>query len=164
MRYPLVGRRTVAGLTMGSGLLAGGIGLARALSRRAVGPLALPMAVGSALWWLGRSLDDAYVEVRGGWLHVKLGALFDEVIPLSAISGIERTRWSLLGGLGVRTNLRNVVAVTTRSGDVAEIAFATPQRLPVVPGLWRIDAQKLVVSPDRLTDFIAELRQALEGP
>lgn len=163
MRYPLHGKSTVAGLTMGGGLLAGAVGLARGLARRSLGPMALPLAVGSGLWWLGRSLGDAYVEIRGSWLQVKLGAIFDEVIPLSAIAKVERSHWSLLGGLGVRSNLRDVVAVTTRAGEVAEITFASPQPLPVVPALWRIHATKLVVSPENLDDFIAELAAALDS-
>jgi hypothetical protein len=146
---------------MGSGVLAGAIGLARGLSRRSLGPMALPLAIGSGLWWLGRSLGDAYLEIRGAWLHVKLGALFDEVIPLSTIAGVDRTTWSLLGGLGLRSNLRDVVAITTRAGEVAELTFAAPQPLPIIPGVWRIQARKLIVSPDNLDDFIAELERAI---
>jgi hypothetical protein len=164
MRYPLEGRNTIAGLTKGGGLLAGAVGLARGLGKRAIGPMAVPLAIGAGLLWLGRSLGDAFVDISGDQLHVKLGVIFDETLPLSAIESVEESTWGLLGGLGVRTNLRGTVAVTTKAGAVAEITFKEPRRLPLLPKVWSMEAKRLVVSPENLGGFIAELRSRLAGP
>ncbi|KPK78303.1 MAG: hypothetical protein AMS25_16205, partial [Gemmatimonas sp. SM23_52] len=113
MRYPLEGRDSLAALTAGGGLAAGAWGLARAAAKRALGPLAVPMAVGGGLMWLGRSFGDSFVEIGEKSLRVKLGVVFDETIPLSEISRVEMTEWKIIGGLGVRTNLKDMVAVVT---------------------------------------------------
>ncbi|MBW2457269.1 MAG: hypothetical protein JRI68_22365 [Deltaproteobacteria bacterium] len=162
MRYPLEGRKTVERLTKGSGILAGVAGLAKALRKRSLLPAAVPLAVGWGLLALGRTLGDAYVEIEDGQLHVKLGAFFDETIPLTAVERVAGSTWSLWGGLGVRSNLKDMVAVTTKSGPVAEITFKEPHSLAVLPKIWRIDAKRLVVSPENLSEFIEELRDGID--
>jgi hypothetical protein len=161
MRYPLEGRKTVERLTKGSAIVAGVAGLARALSKRALIPAALPMAIGWGLLALGRTLGEAYVEIEDGTLRVKLGAFFDETIPLTAIEGVAGSSWSFFGGLGVRSNLKDMVAVSTKIGPVAEITFKETHSLAVLPGIWRIDAKRLIVSPENLSEFIEELRAEL---
>ncbi|UCF18442.1 MAG: hypothetical protein JSU87_10880 [Gemmatimonadota bacterium] len=161
MRYPLAGRETLAALTAGSGLFTGALGLVRAVAKRALGPLAIPVAVGGGLMWLGRNLGDAYVELDGEKLRVKLGVLFDEVIPLNDISRVRQADWPLLGGLGVRTNMRDLVAVVTRPGPVAEISLWRPYRLPVIPHVYWVRAQRILVSPKDLEAFSADLQARL---
>ncbi len=161
MRYPLAGRETLAALTTGGGLFAGALGLAKAAAKRAVGPLAVPLAVGGGLMWLGRSLGDAFVEVGDDELRVKLGVFFDETIPLSEVAKVRETQWSLLGGLGVRTNLKDMIAVVTKIGPVAELSFWRPLRLPVIPRVYHVRAQRLLVSPQQLESFLEELRGRL---
>ncbi len=163
MRYSLAGRETLAALTTGSGLFTGALGLARAAAKRALGPLALPLAIGGGLMWLGRSLGDAFVEIGADQLRVKLGVLFDESIPLSEIARVTQAEWNILGGLGVRSNLKEMVAVVTRAGPVAELSFWRPLRLPVIPGVYYVRAQRLLVSPERLDTFIDELRAHLRS-
>ncbi len=161
MRYPLAGRETLAALTTGGGLFAGALGLAKAAAKRAVGPLAVPLAVGGGLMWLGRSLGDAFVEIGDADLRVKLGVLFDEMIPLSEVARVRETEWRFLGGLGVRTNLKDMIAVVTTIGPVAELSFWRPLRLPVIPRVYYVRAQRLLVSPQELGSFIEELRGRL---
>ena len=161
MRYPLGGRETLAALTTGGGLVSGAVGLARAVAKRALGPLAIPVAVGGGLMWLGRNLGEAYVELEDKELRIKLGVLFDEVIPLNDISRVRQSDWPLLGGLGVRSNLRDTVAVVTRPGPVAEISLWRPYRLPVIPRVYWVRAQRLLVSPEDLDGFIADLQTRL---
>ena len=163
MRYPLAGSEMLSGITKGGGVVAMGLGLAAGVAKRALGPVALPMALGSGLLWLGRTMGDAFVEIGGEDLHIKLGALFDEKIPLADIRGVERSEWALLGGLGVRSNLRDLVAVTTRSGPAAKIALWKPYRLPILPRIWYISATHVVVTPDDLDDFIGELDSRLRA-
>ncbi|KPK78377.1 MAG: hypothetical protein AMS25_15750 [Gemmatimonas sp. SM23_52] len=163
MRYPLAGRDSLAALTTGGGLAAGAWGLARAAAKRALGPLAVPMVVGGGLMWLGRSLGESFVEIGEKSLRVKLGAVFDEMIPLSEISRIEMTEWKIIGGLGVRTNLRDMVAVVTTTGPVADLWFWTPRRLPVIPRIYYVRAQHLLVSPENLDGFITDLRAHLQS-
>jgi hypothetical protein len=163
MRYSLAGRDSLAALTVGGGLAAGAWGLARAAAKRALGPLAVPMAVGGGLMWLGRSFGDSFVEIGENSLRVKLGVVFDETIPLSEISRVEMTEWKIIGGLGVRTNLKDMVAVVTTAGPVADLWFWTPRRLPVIPRIYYVQAQHLLVSPENLDGFIADLRARPES-
>lgn len=161
MRYPLAGTDMLAALTTGSGLAAGAIGLAKAVAKRAPGILALPLAVGGGLMWLGRNLGDAYVEVGADGVRIKLGVLFDEKIALSDISRVRETRWNILGGLGIRTNLTDMVAVVTKTGPVAELSLWRPLPMPVIPHIYYVRAQRLLVSPENLDTFISEVRGRL---
>jgi hypothetical protein len=161
MRYPLAGTDMLAALATGSGLAAGAIGLAKAVAKRAPGILALPLAVGGGLMWLGRNLGDAYVEVGDDSVQIKLGVLFDEKIALSDISRVRETRWNILGGLGIRTNLTDMVAVVTKTGPVAELSLWRPLRMPVIPHIYHVRAQRLLVSPENLDAFISEVRGRL---
>lgn len=161
MRYPLADKDTLAALTTAGGMVAGAVGLARATARRALGPLAIPMLVGGGLMWLGRNLGEAYVDLGENEVHIKLGLLFDESIPLHDVAKVRRVEWKLLGGLGVRSNLTNMVAVVTRPGPVAELATWRPIRLPVIPRILHVRAQRVIVSPEDLDGFIAELTDRL---
>lgn len=163
MRYPLAGRETLAALASGGGVAAGAVGLARAVAKRALGPLALPLAIGGGLMWLGRSFGESFVEIGDAVLRVKLGKLFDESIPLKEIARVETTEWSLIGGLGVRTNMKDMVAVVTRAGEVAELSLWTPIRLPVIPRVYYVRAQRLLLSPENLDTFVTDLREAVTG-
>lgn len=162
MLYPLAGRETLAALTTAGGIFSGAVGLARAAARRALGPLAIPMLVGGGLMWLGHNLGEAFVDLGEDELRIKLGILFDESIPLRDVAKVRRAEWKLLGGLGVRSNLTDMVAVVTSAGPVAELATWRPIRLPVVPRVVYVRAQRIVVSPEDLDGFIAELTERLK--
>jgi hypothetical protein len=163
MRYPLAGREGLEMLVTGSGLAAGAIGLGRAIAKRALGAVALPLAAGSGLVWLGRNLGESFVEIGDEALRVKMGALFDEAIPLSDISRVRETKWNILGGLGVRTNLTDMVAVVSKTGPVADISLWRPIRLPVIPHIYHVRAQRLIVSPENLDVFISDLQERLNS-
>lgn len=162
MRYHLAGRERLEALMTGSGLVSGTVGIAAAVARRAIGPLALPMAVGGGLMWLGRSIGESYIDVDDDFIQIKMGVLFDEIVPLSEIARARRTTWKMIGGLGVRTNMRDMVAIVTQAGPVAELALWRPRRTPVIPRVYHVRAQRLLVSPERLDDFIADVRSRLE--
>ena len=162
MRYPLAGRDTLSALATGGGLFTGGIALAKAVAKRAIGPLAVPLAVGGGLMWLGQNIGDAFVELDDDSLRIKLGVLFDETISLNEVSRVRETQWSILGGLGIRTNLKNWVAVVTTTGPVAEISLWRPLRMPIIPHVYHVRAQKVLVSPERLDEFILDLRSRLQ--
>jgi hypothetical protein len=57
--------------------------------------------------------------------------------------------------------MKDMVAVVTRAGDVAELSLWSPIRLPVIPKLYHVRAQRLLVSPERLDTFITDLRARL---
>ncbi len=162
MRYPLAGRDALSALATGGGLFTGGIALTKAIAKRAIGPLAIPLAVGGGLMWLGRNIGDAFVELQDNSLRIKLGVLFDETISLNEVSRVRETQWSILGGLGIRSNFRNWVAVVTTTGPVAEISLWRPIRMPVIPHVYHVRAQKMFVSPERLQEFILDLRSRLQ--
>lgn len=162
MRYPLAGRDALSALATGGGLFTGGMALTKAIAKRAIGPLAIPLAVGGGLMWLGRNIGDAYVELQDDNLRIKLGVLFDESISLNEVSRVRETQWSILGGLGIRSNLKDWVAVVTKTGPVAEISLWRPIRLPIIPHVYYVRAQKVLVSPERLEEFILDLRSRLQ--
>lgn len=163
MRYPLAGRETLTALATGGGIFTGGIALTKAIAKRAIGPLAIPLAVGGGLMWLGRNIGDAFVELNDDNLHIRLGVLFDETIPLNEVSRVQEIKWSILGGLGIRTNMKNWVAIVTTPGPIAEISLWRPIRLPVIPHVYHVRAQKVLVSPERLDEFIIDLRSRLQA-
>jgi hypothetical protein len=163
MRYNLAGRENLEALLTGGGLAAGAVGLGAALARRAVGAVAFPLAVGSGLVWLGRNLGESFIDIGETTMRVKMGALFDETIPLNDVARVRETNWSLLGGLGVRTNLQNWVAVVSKTGPVADIYFWRPVRLPVIRHIYHVRAQRLIVSPEHLDSFIADLQGRLHS-
>ena len=162
MRFPLAGRDALSALATGGGLFTGGLALTKAIAKRAIGPLAIPLAVGGGLMWLGRNIGDAFVELQDDNLRIKLGVLFDESISLNEVSRVRETQWSILGGLGIRSNLKNWVAVGTKTGQVAEISLWRPIRMPVIPHVYHVRAQKVLVSPERLDEFILDLRSRLQ--
>jgi len=162
MRYPLAGRDALSALATGGGLFTSGMALTKAIAKRAIGPLAIPLDVGGGLLWLGRSIGDAFVELQDDNLRIKLGVLFDESISLNEVSRVRETQWSILGGLGIRSNLKNWVAVVTKTGPVAEISLWRPIQLPVIPHVYSVRAQKVLVSPERLEEFILDLRSRLQ--
>jgi hypothetical protein len=123
--------------------------------------MAVPLAVGGGLLWLGRSLGDSFVDVSDRGLRVKMGLLFDQTIPLSDIARVKTTQWNLLGGLGVRTNMKDMVAVVTRTGQVADIQLWKPIRLPVIPKVYHVKALRLIVSPEKLDSFLTDLKARL---
>lgn len=161
MRYALAGRETLQMITGGGGVLTGVAGLATFWGKRAFLPLAVPLAVGGGLMWLGRNIGDAFVDVDDQRIRVKMGVLFDETIDLSDIARVKTARWNLLGGLGVRTNFKDMVAVVTGTGQVADIRFWRPLRLPVIPKVLHVNAQRLLVSPEHLDSFLSDLRGRL---
>lgn len=163
MRYELAGKENLEALLTGGGLAAGVVGVGLALARRALGAVALPLAVAGGLVWLGRNLGESFVEVGDETMRVKMGALFDETISLNDVARVKQTEWSILGGLGVRTNLQNWVAVVSKTGAVADVYFWRPIRLPVIRHLYYVNAQRLIVSPENLDTFIADLQGRLRS-
>ncbi len=163
MRYNLAGREDLEALLTGGGLAASAVGVGLAVAKRALGAIALPLAVGGGLVWLGRNLGESFVEIGDETLRVKMGVLFDEAIPLTDVARVKETQWSLLGGLGVRSNLKDWVAVVSKTGPVADIYFWRPIRLPVIRHVYHVEAQRLIVSPENLDTFVADLQGRLHS-
>lgn len=160
-RYHLARKAQLATLTSGGGVLTLASGMSTALARGALGPAAVPLAAGGALLWLGRTMGEAFVHAGETQLRVKLGALFDETLDWSRFSGVEKSEWPLLGGLGVRVDLKARIAVVTTSGPVAQLTFREPVKLPLLPKILRIPARALVVSPADLDGFLADAKRRI---
>lgn len=116
-------------------------------------------AAGGLLAWLARQVGDSFAEVGNGVLRVRMGRLFDQTVPLSQIREVREANHPLWGGLGIRTDFVGTVAVVTTAGKVAEVEFRGPQRLPVIPGVLKINAKRLRVSVADREGFIAALRR-----
>lgn len=121
------------------------------------------LAPAAALAALGRSVQGGHVELDERGLHVRLGPLFRADVPYDAVEGVEAMPASWLWGLGVRTNLRDTVAVLTANRGVVEVRLNRRVALPLIPGLWRFRARKLRLSLEAPRDFIAALGLAV-GP
>jgi len=56
-----------------------------------------------------------------------------------------------------------MVAVVTKTGPVAELSLWRPLRLPIIPHIFYVRAQRLLVSPEDLDGFISDLQSRLDS-
>ncbi|MRG97078.1 PH domain-containing protein [Polyangium spumosum] len=106
----------------------------------------------------GGTAERSYVDIEGDEIHIRFGWLFDERIPLSRVTSVERARWPLLGGLGWRTNFVDTVAVVGSYDDVVKIRLSPSLPLRV---LLRVPAETVYVSVQDPDAFVAEVRRKI---
>lgn len=157
------GQRLVAvilwAIALGFAALTVGLGVAIVSAGNSPAALVLlpSVAVAAFLAAMARGMPDARVEVRPGGVAVSFPFALDETIPWANISDavVVRHRW--WNGLGIRTNLRDNVALATLPGPAVALTFRSPVPVAVVPWTFRIGARRLILtveSPGRLVDLV----------
>jgi len=106
----------------------------------------------------GGTSERSYVDIAGDAVHIRFGWLFDEKIPLSRITSVERARWPLLGGLGWRTNFVDTVALVGSYDDVVRIRVSPALSVRM---LMRVPVETIYVSVEDPDAFVSEVRRKL---
>ena len=99
----------------------------------------------------------SYVGREDGALQVRFGWLFDHRFPLGQVEAASPSHGPLLGGIGLRTNVRGTVGLIGTYVNVVEIRFKERQRLRM---LLPTSCERLSLSLAEPRDFIAALGQA----
>lgn len=105
---------------------------------------------------LGATTDRSYVEIEGGELIVRFG-WFRHSFSLSEVEGAAPSHWSILGGIGWRTNFRDTVGLIGTYVNIVEVRFRQPQQVRM---LLPVKCQRLYLSIEEPRDFIAALGEA----
>jgi hypothetical protein len=114
--------------------------------------------LGLAFTWLfGAALraPTSFVAVAEERTRIRFAGFVDTVVANSNIAGAELTRWPLIGGLGVRTNFKGDVALTSTWGSSVRLTLREPVRIWIIPRLWRVRARRITLSlrnPQKLVD------------
>lgn len=141
--------------------LATGIGAVVAIASAGdSGPLILVPAVFLGivfLWSFGAALraPTSFVAVAEERTRIRFAGLIDTVVANSDITSARVVRWPFWGGIGLRTNFRGHVALTSAWGEAVEIDLRQPVRVTFIPGLWKTKAQRLTLTirnPQKFVD------------
>jgi hypothetical protein len=119
-----------------------------------------PVAVvlGLAFFWLftmALKTPTSYVAIADERTRIRFAGFVDTVIDNRDILSAQVVRFPLVGGLGVRTNFRGTVALTSAFGECAELKLRNPIRIWVIPRVLPTKATTLVLSiknPQKLAD------------
>lgn len=82
-------------------------------------------------WIVGATAGRSYVTVDGQCLYARFG-YYGLDLPLEQITSAERSSWSLWGGLGIRTNLSNSIALVGTSDNIVLLRVHPPLRASVL--------------------------------
>jgi hypothetical protein len=100
------------------------------------------------LWCFAAALraPTSFVAVADERTRIRFAGFVDTVIANSDIIAARRVKWPLWGGIGIRTNFRGHVALTSAWGEAVELDLKKPVRVYIVPRLWKVNAERLTVS------------------
>jgi hypothetical protein len=104
-------------------------------------------------------LPGACAGVTARELYVRFPGAVDAAVPRSNVvaAGLANHRW--WQGLGIRSNLAGTVMLATATGACAQLEFAEPLRVWVIPGILPTRAKRLRLSlrdPGRLIAHFAQ--------
>ena len=100
------------------------------------------------LWTFAATLraPTSFVAIADERTRIRFAGFVDTVIANSDIRSAKRVTWPPWGGIGIRTNFRSHVALTTAWGEAVELELRNPVRIWVVPRLWRVKATRLTLT------------------
>lgn len=100
------------------------------------------------LWCFSAALraPTSFVAVADERTRIRFAGFVDTVVANSDIAAARAVRWPLWGGIGIRTNFRGHVALTSAWGEAVELDLRSPVRIWVVPRLWKVSATRLTLS------------------
>ena len=108
---------------------------------------------------LGATADRGYVEIEGDGLRVRFGWLFDKTYGIADVESVRSSGWPLIGGIGWRMNLRDLVGLIGARTGVVEVHFRQKQRgWMVLP----YSIRRLAISLEAPDAFIAALQSLLQ--
>jgi hypothetical protein len=93
-------------------------------------------------------------------LRIHFGRLFDRTFSLRDLSQINEASWPLLGGLGVRSNYKGILAVVGSTEGVVRLAFSRPQKIALFYGA---KCTELFLSLEEPARFVEEIRSEARG-
>lgn len=88
----------------------------------------------------GATASRSYIEVDSRQLFARFG-FYRISIPRDRIASVEHFDWAWYRGIGWRTNLRNMIALTGSTHGVVHIRLSQPLRT------------RMLLIPVRMTDF-----------
>ena len=145
--------------------LATGIGAVLSINAAAgdIGVIALVPAALLALaflWAFAAALraPTSFVAVAEDRTRIRFAGFIDTVIANDDILSARLVNWPLWGGIGIRTNFRGHVTLSTTVGEAVELELRTPVRVTIIPGIWRTRANRLTLTirnPQKLVERFA---------
>lgn len=100
------------------------------------------------LWTFAATLraPTSFVAIAEERTRIRFAGFVDTVIANKEIKSAKKVRWPIWGGIGIRTNFRGHVALSSAWGEAVELELRTPIRIWVVPKLWKVKATRLTVT------------------
>jgi len=105
---------------------------------------------------LGATEAGSYVEVTAETIHVRFGALFDEVIPRSEVEAAALFDYPWYGGIGWRMNFRGSIGLIGAQAGVVRLDLRDPRKMKFGP--FSMNFQTLYVSLEEPDTFLAAVR------
>jgi hypothetical protein len=117
---------------------------------------AFMVAVGAfALVTAGR-LPSSSLRVSATTTAVRFPGFVDAAFDNATIDRVKLTKWRAFpGGLGVRTDLRGMVALVYAGGPAVELVLREPLRVWLIPGIWRARARRLILTVETPDEVVA---------
>lgn len=100
----------------------------------------------------------SFVAITDERTRIRFAGFVDTVVATDGITDVQPVRWTLLGGIGIRTNFRGRAALVTVPGSAVELTLRDPIRVSVIPGILRVKANRLTLSvknPQRMVERFA---------
>jgi hypothetical protein len=100
------------------------------------------------LWCFAAALraPTSFVAVADERTRIRFAGFVDTVVANSDIASAKLVKWPIWGGIGIRTNFRGHVALTSAWGEAVELDLRSPVRIWVIPRLWKVNASRLTLS------------------
>ena len=100
------------------------------------------------LWSFAATLraPTSFVAIAEERTRIRFAGFVDTVVANKDIKSAKRVKWPIWGGIGIRTNFRGHVALSSMWGEAVEIELRNPIRVYVVPKLWKVKATRLTVT------------------
>jgi hypothetical protein len=89
-------------------------------------------------------------------MRVRLGWLIDREFALADVADVAPDTWPVLGGLGLRSDLRRLVAVVGSYNGIVKVSFRAPQPVRV---FIKVGCTQLFLSMKDPTGFIEAVRE-----
>lgn len=118
-------------------------------------PLLLPVFLP-----FGATKENSFADLSHDTLHVKLGFLFDEKIPLKNMAKVDNGTWNILFGLGHRMALGGKCGVLGSTKNVICITFKDEEFIKALGPFYQ-KTQYLYLALEEPQAFINDLSEKI---